>query len=79
MAASIDSLLCDKTRPSRTPSLPKAVIETVVTRTLRESPPAGVTHQTRRWPRPAAQRQLGVADLTRAARAPIRPATARPH
>jgi hypothetical protein len=47
--AGVDGLLHDKTRPARIPPLPKAVVETVVTRTLREPPPAGVTH----WTRPA--------------------------
>jgi transposase len=49
MTAGVDGLLRDKTRPARIPPLPKAVIETVVTRTLGEPPPDGVTH----WTAPA--------------------------
>ena len=46
MAEGVDGLLHDKTRPARIPPLPKAVVETVVTRTLGEPPPDGVTHWT---------------------------------
>jgi transposase len=49
MHEGVDGLLRDQTRPSRIPPLPKAVIETVVTRTLQEPPPDGVTH----WTAPA--------------------------
>jgi hypothetical protein len=34
MTEGVDGLLHDGTRPSRTPPLPKAVVETVVARTL---------------------------------------------
>jgi transposase len=49
MAEGVDGLLRDKTRPARIPPLPQAVVETVVTRTLGEAPPEGVTH----WTAPA--------------------------
>ena len=49
MAEGVDGLLHDKTRPARIPPLPKAVVETVVARTLSEPPPDGVTH----WTAPA--------------------------
>ena len=46
MTEGVDGLLHDRTRPSRIPPLPKAVVETVVTRTLGAPPPDGVTHWT---------------------------------
>ena len=46
--AGVEGLLRDQTRPSRIPPLPKAVIETVVTRTLQEPPPGEATHWTGR-------------------------------
>jgi transposase len=49
MTEGVEGLLHDKTRPPRISPLPKAVVETVVTRTLGEPPPHGVT----RWPAPA--------------------------
>jgi hypothetical protein len=49
MSEGVDGLLHDKTRPSRIPPLPKALVETVVTRTLAEPPPDGVTP----WTTPA--------------------------
>jgi hypothetical protein len=56
-----------KTRPSRIPPLPKAVIETVVTRTLGEPPPDGVTHWTA--PAMAATSGLSVSSVQRIWRA----------
>src|ERR687898_2559158 len=49
MTEGVDGLLRDKTRPARIPPLPKAAVEGVVTRTLQEAPPDGVTH----WTAPA--------------------------
>ena len=49
MAAGIDGVLRDRTRPSRIPPLPKAVVEAVVMRTLEEAPPEAATH----WTAPA--------------------------
>ena len=65
MAEGVDGLLHDKTRPSRIPPLPKAVIEAVVTRTLEEAPPQGVTHWTA--PAMAAASGLSVSSVQRAA------------
>jgi transposase len=49
MTDGVDGLLHDKTRPPRIPPMPKAMVEAVVTRTLGEPPPDGVTH----WTAPA--------------------------
>ena len=62
-----DGLLRDKTRPARIPPLPKAVIERVVTRTLQEPPPDGVTHWTA--PALAAASGLSVSSVQRIWRA----------
>src|SRR5687768_11088625 len=67
MAAGVDGLLHDKTPPSRIPPLPKAVVETVVTRTLAEPPPDGVTHWTA--PAMAALSGLSVSSVQRIWRA----------
>jgi transposase len=67
MTAGVDGLLRDKTRPSRIPPVPKAVIETVVTRTLQEPPPGGVTHWTA--PAMAAASGLSVSSVQRIWRA----------
>jgi transposase len=56
MTDGVDGLLRDKTRPSRLPPLPKAVVERVVTRTLGEAPPDGVTH----WTAPAMAAANGI-------------------
>src|SRR5678816_4808787 len=45
MAAGVDGLLRDKTRPSRVPPLPAAVVERVVALT-RNDPPGDATHWT---------------------------------
>jgi transposase len=63
MTDGVDGLLRDKTRPARILPLPKAVIETVVTRTLHESPPDGVTHWTA--PAMAAASGLSVSSVQR--------------
>jgi hypothetical protein len=49
MTAGVDGLLRDRTRPLRIPPMPKAVVETVVARTLDEAPPDGASH----WTAPA--------------------------
>jgi transposase len=67
MHKGIDGLLRDQTRPSRIPPLPKAVIETVVTRTLQEPPLDGVTHWTA--PAMAAASGLSVSSVQRIWRA----------
>src|SRR5688572_12318446 len=67
MTDGVDGLLRDKTRPARLPPLPKAVVETVVTRTLGEPPPAGVTHWTA--PAMAAASGLSVSSVQRIWRA----------
>ena len=67
MAEGVDGLLRDKTRPSRLPPLPKAAVERVVTRTLEEAPPAGVTHWTA--PAMAAASGLSVSSVQRIWRA----------
>jgi transposase len=67
MTAGVDGLLHDKTRPARIPPVPKAVIETVVTRTLDEPPPDGVTHWTA--PAMAAASALSVSSVQRIWRA----------
>ena len=67
MTAGVDGLLHDKTRPARIPPVPKAVIETVVTRTLDEPPPDGVTHWTA--PAMAAASGLSVSSVQRIWRA----------
>jgi transposase len=63
MAAGVDGLLHDKTRPSRIPPLPQAVVETVVTRTLGEPPSDGATHWTA--PAMAAASGLSVSSVQR--------------
>ena len=63
MTEGVDGLLHDKTRPSRIPPLPKAVVETVVTRTLGEPPPDGGTHWTA--PAMAAASGLSVSSVQR--------------
>ena len=63
MAEGVDGLLHDKTRPARIPPLSKAVVETVVTRTLGEPPPDGVTHWTA--PAMAAASGLSVSSVQR--------------
>jgi transposase len=67
MTEGVDGLLRDKTRPSRIPPLPKAVIEAVVTRTLAEPPPDGITHWTA--PAMAAASGLSVSSVQRIWRA----------
>jgi transposase len=67
MSEGVDGLLRDKTRPSRIPPLPKAVIEAVVTRTLAEPPPDGITHWTA--PAMAAASGLSVSSVQRIWRA----------
>ena len=67
MTDGVDGLLRDKTRPARIPPLPKAVIERVVTRTLQEPPPDGVTHWTA--PALAAASGLSVSSVQRMWRA----------
>jgi transposase len=67
MTVGVDGVLRDKTRPARIPPLPKAVVETVVTRTLGEPPPAGVTHCT--GPAMAAVSGLSVSSVQRIWRA----------
>jgi transposase len=67
MTEGVAGLLRDKTRPSRIPPLPKAVVEAVVTRTLGASPPAGVTHWTA--PAMAAASGLSVSSVQRIWRA----------
>src|ERR671919_487579 len=67
MAAGVDGLLHDKTRPSRIAPLPKAAVEAVVTRTLEEAPPEGVTHWTA--PAMAAVSGLSVSSVQRIWRA----------
>jgi transposase len=67
MHEGVDGLLRDKTRPSRIPPLSKTVIETVVTRTLHEPPPVGVTHWTA--PAMAAASGLSVSSVQRIWRA----------
>ena len=72
MAEGVDGLLHDKTRPARIPPLPKAVVETVVTRTLGEPPPDGVTHWTA--PTMATASGLSVSSVQRIWRTPgLRP------
>jgi transposase len=56
MVEGVDGLLHDKTRPARIPPLPKAVVETVVMRTLDEAPPQAVTH----WTAPAMAQASGL-------------------
>jgi transposase len=65
MAEGMDGLLRDQTRPSRIAPLPKAAVERVVTRTLEEAPPEGVTHWTA--PAMAAASGLSVSSVQRAA------------
>ena len=67
MTGGVDGLLRDKTRPARIPPLPKAVIELVVTCTLAEPPPDGVTHWTA--PALAAASGLSVSSVQRIWRA----------
>jgi transposase len=67
MHEGVDGLLRDQTRPARIPPLPKAVIERVVTRTLQEPPPDGVTHWTA--PALAAASGLSVSSVQRIWRA----------
>ena len=67
MAEGVDGLRRDKTRPSRIPPLPKAVVETVVARTLGAPPPDGVTHWTA--PAMAAASGLSVSSVQRIWRA----------
>ena len=67
MTDGVDGLLRDKTRPARIPPLPKAVIERVVTCTLAEPPPDGVTHWTA--PALAAASGLSVSSVQRIWRA----------
>ena len=67
MSEGVDGLLHDKTRPARIPPLPKAVIETVVTRTLQQAPPGEVTHWTA--PAMAAASGLSVSSVQRIWRA----------
>jgi transposase len=67
MAEGVDGLLRDKTRPSRIAPLPKAAVERVVTRTLEETPPEGVTHWTA--PAMAAASGLSVSSVQRIWRA----------
>jgi transposase len=67
MAAGIDGVLRDRTRPSRIPPLPKAVVEAVVMRTLEEAPPEGATHWTA--PAMAAASGLSVSSVQRIWRA----------
>ena len=49
MREGVDGLVHDKTRPSRIPPLPQAIVEAMVTRTLEEAPPGQATH----WTAPA--------------------------
>ena len=67
MTDGVDGLLHDRTRPSRIPPLPRAVVERVVTRTLAEPPPDGVTHWTA--PAMAAVSGLSVSSVQRIWRA----------
>ena len=67
MAEGVDGVLRDKTRPSRIAPLPKAAVERVVTRTLEETPPEGVTHWTA--PAMAAASGLSVSSVQRIWRA----------
>ena len=67
MAEGVDGVLRDKTRPSRMAPLPKAAVERVVTRTLEETPPEGVTHWTA--PAMAAASGLSVSSVQRIWRA----------
>jgi len=56
MREGVDGLLHDKTRPARSPPLPKAVVEEVVKRTLDVAPPGEATH----WTAPAMARASGL-------------------
>jgi hypothetical protein len=56
MAAGVDGLLHDKTRPARIPPLPKAVVEAVVTRTLEAAPADEASH----WTAPAMAQASGL-------------------
>jgi transposase len=56
MTAGVAGLVRDKTRPSRIPPLPKAVVEAVVRRTLGEPPPGETTH----WTAPAMAAASGI-------------------
>jgi transposase len=67
MTEGVDGLLRDKTRPPRIARLPKAAVEGVVTRTLEEAPPDGVTHWTA--PAMAAASGLSVSSVQRIWRA----------
>ena len=67
MSEGVDGLLHDRTRPARIPPLPRAVVERVVTRTLEEAPPEGVTHWTA--PAMAAASGLSVSSVQRIWRA----------
>jgi transposase len=67
MTEGVDGLRHDKTRPSRIAPLPRAAVEGVVTRTLEEAPPAGVTHWTA--PAMAAASGLSVSSVQRIWRA----------
>ena len=63
MTEGVDGLLHDKTRPTRIPPLSKAMVEGVVTRTVGEVPPDGVTHWTA--PAMAAASGLSVSSVQR--------------
>ena len=67
MTEGVDGLLRDKSRPARIPPLPKAMVEGVVTRTVGEVPPDGVTHWTA--PAMAAASGLSVSSVQRIWRA----------
>ena len=67
MADGVDGLLHDKTRPARIAPLPKAVVETVVTRTLEDAAPDAMTHWTA--PAMAAASGLSVSSVQRIWRA----------
>lgn len=56
MTAGVAGLVRDKTRASRIPPLPKAVVEAVVRRTLEEPPPGETTH----WTAPAMAAASGI-------------------
>src|SRR5579872_2097574 len=55
MQAGVDGLLKDKTRPSRIPPLPHAIIERVIERTA-QAPPGEVTH----WTAGAMAKEVGI-------------------
>jgi len=67
MADGVDGLLHDKTRPARIAPLPKAAVETVVTRTLEDAAPDAMTHWTA--PAMAAASGLSVSSVQRIWRA----------